>query len=82
MQSALFFFFPHSGHAKEALDLARMQEQSTQMEYQSKMKVPQNNTPQFKRSSAHPQTLSTKIFSQTFHSNLKPVLTAAYALAD
>uniref|UniRef100_A0A671TGE2 ATPase family AAA domain containing 3A n=1 Tax=Sparus aurata TaxID=8175 RepID=A0A671TGE2_SPAAU len=27
-----------SRHAKEALDLARMQEQSTQMEYQSKMK--------------------------------------------
>lgn len=34
----------HSGHAKEALDLARMQEQTTQMEYQSKMKVPQYNT--------------------------------------
>lgn len=29
----------HPGHAKEALDLARMQEQTTQMEYQSKMKV-------------------------------------------
>ncbi|GAA6083609.1 ATPase family AAA domain containing 3 [Tachysurus ichikawai] len=27
-----------SGHAKEALDLSRMQEQTTQMEYQSKMK--------------------------------------------
>lgn len=81
MQSALLPP-PHSGHAKEALDLARMQEQSTQMEYQSKMKVPQNDTPQFKRSSAHPQTLSTKIFSHTFHSNLKPMLTAAYALAD
>lgn len=34
----------HSGHAKEALDLARMQEQTTQMDYQSKMKVPQYNT--------------------------------------
>lgn len=30
----------NSEHAKEALDLARMQEQTTQMEYQSKMKVP------------------------------------------
>lgn len=28
-----------AGHAKEALDLARMQEQTVQMEYQSKMKV-------------------------------------------
>ncbi|MED6238643.1 ATPase AAA domain-containing protein 3-B [Ataeniobius toweri] len=28
-----------SRHAKEALDLARMQEQSTQMEHQSKIKV-------------------------------------------
>lgn len=27
------------GHAKEALDLARMQEQSVQMEHQSKVKV-------------------------------------------
>ncbi|XP_023278297.1 ATPase family AAA domain-containing protein 3-B-like [Seriola lalandi dorsalis] len=30
-----------SRHAKEALDLARMQEQSTQMEHQSKIKVKQ-----------------------------------------
>jgi len=28
-----------AGHAKEALDLARMQEQSVQMEHQSKVKV-------------------------------------------
>lgn len=28
-----------SGHAKEALDLARMQEQSVQMEHQTKIKV-------------------------------------------
>lgn len=30
---------PFAGHAKEALDLARMQEQTTQIEYQTKMKV-------------------------------------------
>lgn len=28
-----------SGHAKEALDLSRMQEQTSQLEYQSKIKV-------------------------------------------
>lgn len=27
------------GHAKEALDLARMQEQTTQLEHQTKVKV-------------------------------------------
>lgn len=32
-----------SGHAKEALDLARMQEQTSHLEYQSKIKVPQNS---------------------------------------
>lgn len=30
------------GHAKEAVDLARMQEQTTHLEYQSKIKVSQN----------------------------------------
>lgn len=34
----LFFHLP-TGHAKEALELARMQEQSTQMEHQGKIKV-------------------------------------------
>lgn len=32
-----------SGHAKEALDLARMQEQTSHLEYQSKIKVPHNS---------------------------------------
>lgn len=31
-----------SGHAKEALDLARMQEQTSHLEYQSKIKVPEH----------------------------------------
>lgn len=33
-----------SGHAKEALDLARMQEQTVQMEHQTKVKVRQKRT--------------------------------------
>lgn len=32
-----------SGHAKEALDLARMQEQTSHLEYQSKIKVLQES---------------------------------------